>query len=182
MLRRGWTFLAGLFTGLLATGLLLLFLSEPRGHPVRLRPPPTPGLVRVHVAGAVATPGVYELPPASIVQQALEAAGGPLEQAALEAVNLASPVEDGQQIFIPLRRAEVDDPEPHPTSASNRININAATAPELEQLPGIGPSLAQKIVEHREAHGPFLRLEDLLAVSGIGAAKLAQIEDLIILP
>jgi competence protein ComEA len=182
MLRQGWTFLAGLFTGLLSTGLLLLFLSEPRGHPVKLRPPPTPGPVRVHVAGAVATPGVYELPSTSIVKQALEAAGGPLEQAMLDSVNLASPVEDGQQIIIPLRRADADEPEPHAPLGSNRININAATAPELEALPGIGPSLAQKIVEHREAHGPFLRLEDLLAVSGIGPAKLAQIEDLITLP
>jgi competence protein ComEA len=182
MLQKGWTFLAGLFTSLLSTGLLLLFLSKPRGHPIELQPPPTPGLVRVHVAGAVATPGVYELPAASIVKQAIEAAGGPLDQAALEAVNLASPVEDGQQIFLPTRQADVDDPEPSAAVSEDRIEINAATAPELEQLPGIGPSLAKKIVEYRKTHGPFLEPEDLLSVSGIGTAKLAQIEGLIILP
>lgn len=182
MLQRGWTFLAGLLTGLLSAGLLLLFLAEPRGHPVELREPAPPGPVHVHVAGAVATPGVYELPAHTIVEQALEAAGGPLEEAALEALNLAAPVEDGKQIFLPLRKAEPVDPQPQPGLDKDRININAATAPELEQLPGIGPALAQNIVDYREAHGPFLELEDLLAVSGIGEAKLQQIRDLITLP
>jgi competence protein ComEA len=182
MLQRGWTFLAGLFTGLLSTGLLLLFLTEPSGHPVELRPPPTPGPVRVHVAGAVATPGVYELPAHAIVEQAIEAAGGPLGEAELDVLNLAAVIEDGEKIYLPSKEVDAVGPSLQRAPAEEGININAATAPELEQLPGIGPALAQNIVDYRETHGPFLKLEDLLEVSGIGPAKLEQIQDLISLP
>ena len=183
MLQRMSTFLAGLLTGLLSTSLLLLLLSEPRGLPIELHPPPTPCPIRVHVAGAVAQPGVYELQNGSHAQQAIEAAGGPLEGAVLDLVNLASPLEDGQQVYIPIE----DDPPPViPTSVPtlNRvtgelININTATEAELESLPGIGPSLAQKIVEWRETHGPFLKPEEIIQVSGIGQSKLEQIMDLI---
>ena len=183
MLQRLSTFLAGLLTGLLSTGLLLLLLSEPRGLPIELHPPPTPGPIRVHVAGAVAQPGVYELPNESHAQQAIEAAGGPLEGAVLDLVNLASPLEDGQQVYVPIE----DDSSPViPTSVpaftqvtGELININTATDVELESLPGIGPSLAQKIIEWREINGPFLNPEDLIQVSGIGQSKLELIKDLI---
>jgi competence protein ComEA len=175
-------FLAGFMTSLLATGLLILFLSEPRGHPVQLKPVPSPLPLKVHVAGAVLHPGVYELPPQSLVQQAIDAAGGPLESAILDVVNLAAQLENGQQIYIPLKDETQSNPILLPSATVNRqkqININTATAPELETLPGIGPSLAQKIVSYRETHGPFLKPDDLLNVAGIGPAKLEQISALI---
>ncbi len=118
-----------------------------------------------------------------IVAEAIEAAGGPLEEAILDIVNMAATLEDGQQIYVPVK----DDTSPEtytsvpifvPASAE-RININTVSTAKLESLPGIGPSLAKKIVEFRETHGPFLKIEDLLRVSGIGPSKLDEIKDLI---
>jgi competence protein ComEA len=183
MLHKISVFLGGLFTGLLATGLLILFISEPRGTPVVLHPPPTPGPVTVHVAGAVVNPGVYELPSGSIVSQAIEDAGGILDSAAVDWINLAETVSDGQQITVPLlQESEEQINVPGPESeivTKDPININTATAPELERLPGIGPSLAQKIVDYRDENGPFQKAEHILRVSGIGPSKFEQIQDLI---
>jgi competence protein ComEA len=183
MLQKLGTFLGGLLSGLLATGLLILFISEPRGTPVVLEPPPTPGPIRVHVAGAVANPGVYELPDGSITRQAIEKAGGALDNAAMDRINLASTLSDGEQITVPIQ-VDASDPtsiaRPETNaSAHDLLDINTATAPELERLPGIGPSLAQKIVEYREKYGPFGKVEDITHVSGIGSAKFDQIRDLI---
>lgn len=183
MLRSSRTFLAGLMIGLIFSGILLLVISEPRGRPIKLLPPPTPESLRVHVAGAVAEPGVYILPMEAIVAQAIEAAGGPLEEAILDMVNMAAVLENGQQIFVPVKGDSPSETYPSvpitvPASAE-KININAAPASKLESLPGIGPSLAKKIVEFRETHGPFVTIEDLLNVSGIGPAKLEGIKDLI---
>jgi competence protein ComEA len=183
MIRGSRTFLAGLMTGLISSGVLLLVISEPRGHPIELLQQPTPESLRIHVAGAVTQPGVYMLPFGSIVEKAIEAAGGPLEEAVLDMVNMAAYLEDGQQIFVPTKGDP--SPEAYPTdsifisTSAERININTAPTSELETLPGIGPSLAKKIVEFRETHGPFLEIEDLLKVSGIGPAKLEGIQDLI---
>ncbi|MEJ2607156.1 MAG: ComEA family DNA-binding protein [Anaerolineales bacterium] len=183
MLQKLGTFLGGLLSGLLATGLLILFISEPRGTPVVLEPPPTPGPIRVHVAGAVANPGVYELPDGSIARQAIEKAGGALDNAAMDRINLASTLSDGEQITVPIQ-VDASDPtsiaRPETNaSAHDLLDINTATAPELERLPGLGPSLAQKIVEYREKSGPFGKVEDITHVSGIGSAKFDQIRDLI---
>ncbi len=101
MLRRSATFVFGLLTGLFAAGLLYLLVSKPRGQPVQLGPVPTPLPLRVHVSGAVLHPGVFELPPGSIVKQAIEAAGGPSPQASLERLNQAAMVQEGQLITIP---------------------------------------------------------------------------------
>jgi competence protein ComEA len=167
--------------GLIFSGILLLVISEPRGQPIELLPPPTPESLRVHVAGAVTEPGVYLLPMEAIVSQAIEAAGGPLEEAILDMVNMAAPLENGQQVFVPVQGDTSSETYPSvpifvPASVE-KININTAPAAKLESLPGIGPSLAKKIVEFRETHGPFLRIEDLLNVSGIGPAKLEGIKD-----
>jgi competence protein ComEA len=183
MIQRAGPFLAGLLTGLLAAGLVWLMIAEPRGLPITLEPPPTEAPLHVHVTGAVLNPGVYTLSPGSIVQDALDAAGGALPGAVVEAVNLAAPVQPGEQIFVPQPQT------PRPTSlaapssqsAAGLVNVNTATAPELDLLPGIGPALAQNIIDYREAHGPFASPEDLLDVPGIGPAKLEQIRDLIIL-
>ena len=183
MLRWWPSFAAGLLTGLLAAGLVLLLTSRPPKYAIELLPPPTPAPLRVHVAGAVGTPGVYELPVGARVREALEAAGGPAEEADLDRVNLAAPLEDGQQVFIPAQSegsSAALPPAASPApSIEGTININTATASELEALPGIGPSLAEKIVAYRLEHGLFNEPEDLLQVSGVGPAKLEQIRDLI---
>ncbi len=190
MARWGMSFLAGVLTGLLAAGLLLLLTAPPRGRPVELKPPPTPGPLRVHVAGSVRQPGVYELPRGAIVLDALEAAGGPAPQARLEAINLAEPLQDGTRVFIPGAEAGGAAPaqapalEPAEPTAETQgpIDPNTATAAELERLPGIGPVLAQNIIDYREAYGPFTRAEDLLKVPGIGEARLEQIRPYLALP
>jgi len=180
MIRRAGIFVAGLLTALLAAGLVVLLISPDRGQPIRLLAPPTPRPIRVHVTGAVAQPGVYPVPQGAIVQDALHAAGGPTDEAALDAVNLAQPIQDGERLYFPTQ-SEVAGAEatafPAITdagdeSAGDRLDLNQATAPELEMLPGIGPSLAQKIVDFRDQHGRFGTVEDLLNVPGIGPAKL----------
>ncbi len=185
MFRRIGSFLGGLLTGLLVTGLLWIFISEPRGLPVELQPLPSRSPLKIHVAGSVINPGVYTLAPGSITQDAIDAAGGLTMDAVLITMNLAAPLEDSQRIFIPAyEESSTTLPTSPPMSSLNNgeiINVNSATAPELESLPGIGPSLAQKIVDYRETYGPFLQLEDLLKVSGIGPAKFEQIQDLITL-
>jgi competence protein ComEA len=180
MLQRGGNFLAGLLIGLLSTALILLLTSPPRGQPVQLLPALTPLPLRVHVSGAVQRPGVYELSPGSIVEQAIQAAGGSLPSADLESLNLAAALEDGQQVVVPLPG---EDPPPTGQNGGGElIRINTATAAELEELPGIGPVLARNIVEHRQAHGPFATPEDLLNVSGIGPSTLESIRELILVP
>jgi len=182
MLRRSVTYLFGLLTGLLAAGLLYLMVSKPRGQPIQLAPVPTPMPVRVHVSGAVVHPGVFELPPGSIVKQAIEAAGGPSPQASLERLNQAALVQEGQLITIPTlvpTPGGTPLPASAPASDPSLVNINLADAPELDRLPGIGPALAQEIVRYREANGPSTVVDDLLNVPGIGPAKLAQVRDLV---
>jgi competence protein ComEA len=111
----------------------------------------------------------------------VEAAGGATEEADLERINLALPVTDGQQVHVP--RIGEDSSPVQPSSgqpATSRVNINTADAATLESLPGIGPALAQRIVEYRQAHGPFERIEDVMDVSGIGTATFEGIQDLLV--
>lgn len=188
MFQRAGTFLAGIFSGLLAAGILFLLISEPRGQPVMLSPAPTPEPLQVYVTGAVRAPGVYALRQGARRQDAILAAGGPNEGALLDGINLASPIQDGEQIHVPLLEEtasaqQSDSPLIRTPSIQSRLlNVNTATASELELLPGIGPALAKEIVEYRRLHGPFRRPEDLLAVSGIGPAKLDLIQNLISVP
>jgi competence protein ComEA len=134
----------------------------------------------VHVSGAVNTPGVYALANGSIVQDAIDSAGGATLDASFETINLAAPLHDGQLITI-ARVSEVTPvSQPAPGTPSQKININTARETDLESLPGIGPSLAAKIIEFRQQNGPFSTLDDLLQVSGIGTSKLAQIEEFIV--
>lgn len=179
------TLVSGVFIGLLAAGLLRLLVAEPRGSPVTLSPPPTAEPVYVHVSGAVAAPGVYPMPLGSMVRDALAAAGGPLPEASLDRLNLAARLQDGQQVLVPLLPSPLPSPggTTDPTSSTaGLLSLNAATADQLEALPGIGPVLAQNIVAYREAHGPFARIEDLLRVPGIGPSKLSQIEPYLSVP
>jgi competence protein ComEA len=139
--------------------------------------------VVVDVTGAVANPGVYELPAGARVHAAVEAAGGAGADADLAAVNLAAPLVDGAQVYVPVagappRAGAPPGPAP-PTTAPGPLDLNRATAEELDALPGIGPSTAQAIVAHREEHGPYASVDALEDVRGIGPAKLDAIRDLV---
>lgn len=144
--------------------------------------------VLVHVLGAVVSPGVYSLPSGSRVADALSGAGGTLPGAVLGQMNLAKPLFDGEQV-----RVEAEAPVPLSTdsrpSASESvtpkgeqpglINVNTASASQLESLPYIGPSKAAAIVAYRQQHGAFASVEDLLKVPGIGQATLAKFQHLV---
>jgi len=121
--------------------------------------------VVVHVAGRVKEPGLIRLPSGSRVADAIDAAGGAVKERDLDSVNLARVLVDGEQIQVG-GAAE---------SGDGGININSASASELEDLPGVGPVLAQRIVEWRTTNGPFASIDDLGQVSGIGAAVLEQV-------
>jgi len=158
-------------------------------------PTATPGPMRVYVSGAVAHPAVYALPPGSIIDDAVRAAGGFTAAADPVAINLAAPVAEGMQIYVPTQAEGA--PTPPPVSApaatvaveggsrlgsvttAGLININQATATELEMLPGIGPTMAANIVAHREANGPFATIEAIMDVPGIGEGRFAEMKDLI---
>ncbi|WP_134700112.1 helix-hairpin-helix domain-containing protein [Ammoniphilus sp. YIM 78166] len=132
----------------------------------------------VDVKGAVHRPGVYELASSSRVYQALEASGGMLAEAETRAVNLAKTLQDGEMVYIPLKGEE---PLPMPSvssgKAGSRVNINTATAEELDQLPGIGAVKAAAIVEYREKQGRFEREEDLKKVTGIGDKLFEKVKE-----
>lgn len=151
-------------------------------------PTPTPGPLRVYICGAVRSPDVYPLPAGSIVRDALMAAGGPAEGADLTRVNLAREVHDQDYIYIPTKGEAsiptVAAPAATPTSAAVTrgggsvapvypLDLNSAALEELETLPGIGPVLAQRIIDHR----PYASLEELLNVPGIGPATYEKIKD-----
>lgn len=180
-----------LFFGLIVVALAAVVLFQilrPSSQPIMLStstPLPSPEAtptarpLRVYVSGAVQHPDVYTLPPDSIVKDAVLAAGGPAGDADLDRINLAASVADGQQIYVP-RQGEEDLPLQTfsgQRSSDFRVNINTADAAALETLPGIGPALAQRILEHRQAHGPFLRVEDIMEVSGIGKATFEKLSD-----
>ena len=151
-------------------------------------------VIVVHVAGEVNVPGVYSLAAGSRMVDALDAAGGPTNRADLEVINLATPITDATQIYVPARnqtaRPTFRRPQPGVNGGVNSgatgqtddqqggvININRASAAELEQLPGVGPATAQAIIDYRTSNGPFATPEDLLEVKGIGPAKFASMRN-----
>ena len=126
----------------------------------------------IHVAGEVRRPGVYPIAPGARVIQAIRRAGGPTSRADLSALNLAAMLQDGQQVLIPARAPKG---APAATGAGKRsgpLSLSSATAEDLEALDGIGPTLAQRIVEWRTAHGGLASVDQLLDVPGIGPARL----------
>lgn len=154
------------------------------------------GQIVVDVDGAVAHPGLYKLPPDSRVQAALAAAGGLSPQADVHRINRAAKLHDGQKLYV-LSQGESTPPlaassgqgcegqactsaeggvAGSDTEGQGLVNINTANAAQLTQLPGVGPAIAQKIIDYRTANGPFTSVDDLTKVPGIGAAKLAQIK------
>jgi competence protein ComEA len=135
-------------------------------------------LVTVDVAGAVTSPGVYALPGNARVIDAIKAAGNSLAGTDLSDLNLARVIRDGEQIYVaPTEKTKVPIGRKFPTkkaTPTGPLNINRATAKQFEKLDGVGPVLAKRIVAYRAANGPFITLEDLDKVSGIGPAKFAQ--------
>jgi competence protein ComEA len=164
--------IVGLLAGLLIAGGIKLTSKLPEGDPVTLLPTSTPNSIVVYITGAVAKSGVYTLPDGSRVQDLIDAAGGFIPGAKEDQINLAALLWDGAQIIVPGMNDEGH-------ISSGRININSATAEELETLPGIGRTAAQSIVEYRIQHGPFQTIQDIQNVPGIGPATFDKIKDLI---
>ena len=157
----------------------------------------TPQIITVQVAGAVKNPGVYRLKYGSRINDGLVAAGGATSAANLDVINLATVLNEGEQIYVPKRGEKPHVITNRPQAggvggaagaggaggvggatngaALQQININLASVVELEQLPGVGPATAKAIVAYREKFGAFLKVEDLLKVRGIGPAKLSEI-------
>ena len=131
----------------------------------------------VHVAGAVVTPGVYDLDDGSRIRDAIAAAGGPVDGADINALNLAEKLSDGQKVVVP-RVGEVLQAAGSP-SEGGKINLNLATKAQLEELPSVGPVLAQRIIDHREKKGRFTSVRQLMEVEGFGPKKFEALKDLI---
>jgi competence protein ComEA len=174
----------GVVCGLLGAGLLLLATSEPRGEPIKLIPPPTPAPILVHIAGAVNEPGVQEMPVGARVKDAIDKCGGLSDQADSNLINLALPLEDGMQIWVPAVQSDERYPPASGGSFSNHevepagqlININTASKAELETLSGIGPVLAGAILQFRQENGPFEKTSDIQLVAGIGPVTYEKIK------
>lgn len=138
------------------------------------------GDVTVHVAGAVAHPGVYRLRKGERVDDAVRRAGGAGRRADLSAVNLAAVLEDGRQILVPTRAPAGAPPAPGAVAGpSAKVNLNTATAEQLDTLAGVGPATAAKILAFREEHGGFGSVEELADVPGIGERRLEALRDLV---
>ena len=178
---------AGVLFGLFIAVLVWVVARNPSGQAVTLRPVPTEKPIVVQVSGAVPRPGVYALAQGSRVQDAISAAGGFLAEAEKTGINLARALEDGEQLDIPYVEGSSPVIIDAPTevvvgtapSSTELININTASATELDTLPGIGPTTAQKIIDYRQLNGPFLAKEDIVNVSGIGPGTYERIKDLI---
>ncbi|NPV90210.1 MAG: ComEA family DNA-binding protein [Firmicutes bacterium] len=165
------------------------YLSPP--PPLSVNPGPEAGtVVKVHVAGAVDRPGLYEFPAGSRVMDAVEKAS-PAPDADINRLNLAAVLNDGQKVQVP-QKGEVTGPavgdgsnqgdgnrNGTSVSANGLVNLNTASLAELDRLPGIGPTLAQRIIDYRQQKGGFRRIEDVKNVSGIGDKLFLQIKDLI---
>jgi competence protein ComEA len=163
-------------------------------------PTSTPSPLRIYVTGEVNAPDVYYLPAGSIIRDAVQAAGGSTAKADLLAVNMAQELRDQQQITIPAKTEDRPTPLPvdggvpptpvpetpvldQPESIQSnpapgqKININLASVSELTTLPGVGPSIGQRIVDHRTEHGPFAAIEGIMDVKGIGPATFEKMKD-----
>jgi competence protein ComEA len=179
----------GILVGLFLAGGIWVATRAPSGESVELRAAPTAEPLRVHVAGAVVRPGVYELGENSRVEDAVEAAGGFVVEADKNALNLAAKLDDGERLDIPYVAGFIPEETEgfvvitegttSPLAGEDLININTATFEELDTLPGIGGTYAQRIIDYRTEHGPFATIDDILNVPGIGSATFAEIKDMI---
>jgi len=192
-------FLVG--AGMMLVGLTLFKQTQPA--PIIISPPEptptavpteTPGPMQVFVNGAVVQEAIYTLPAGSLAQDAIEAAGGFADDANVTVVNLAQPMFNGAQVYVPfnvennatptaviLTESEAVNSTGKQTSlsAEGMVNINSADATQLETLPGIGASTAEKIIAFRDENGRFATIEDIMNVPGIGEGKFDQLQELI---
>jgi competence protein ComEA len=171
----------------IAAILALVYVRARDNHhdapPIIVSGPATPAAIVVSVDGAVTRPGAYDLPGGARVRDAIAAAGGPSAAADLRNVNLAHRLRDEEKVVVPSRVAE---PTRAPASSGTRapvsavaVNINTATASQLEALPSIGPVLAGRIIAYREEHGPFQSVDDLAKVDGISRRIVEQLRPLV---
>jgi competence protein ComEA len=151
--------------------------------------PAAPRLV-VDVVGAVRRPGLYRLPPGARIADAVVRAGGFRRAADKEAINLAAPLADGEQVVVPRRISGSSGSTAHAATgpgaapgagaaATGPVHLSTATLEQLDALPGVGPVTAQKILDYRTEHGAFRSVDELDAVPGIGPARLDQLRDLV---
>lgn len=183
------TLLTGVFFGILAGAFVMLINLRPMGEAIQLPALPTPAPLVVHITGAVLQEGIYPLPAASRLEDAVQAAGGLLESADASQINLAARLTDGQKIVIPEIRSTTEAGSLPPATRSaaqidtapenHLININTATLEELDSLPGIGEGKAAEIIKYRESNGPFDAIEDIQNVPGIGPKIFETIQPLI---
>jgi competence protein ComEA len=171
---------------MLAVGATTAYIrSRPRPVKVSATEATAPAIktrtITVHVAGAVARPGLYDLPESSRVADVIERAGGASQDAVIDDLNLAARLADGQKVMVPRTSPAGSAPAgaTSPPAEGGLININAATAEELDKLPGVGPAMAAKIVEYRKKNGPYTSVDDLDNVPGIGPSKLESVRDLV---
>ncbi len=158
--------------------------EAPHVEAVPLEPVAAPArrtVLVVHVVGAVRAPGLYRLRDGARIADAVRRAGGAVRGADLAAVNLAAPLVDGVQILVPVKAgggsgSAASGPG---ASAGGIVSLSSATVDELDELPGIGPVTAQKIVDYRSEHGPFASVDDLDAVPGIGPTRVEQLRELV---
>ena len=165
--------------------------SEPEiAAPLEPVAAPAPSRLVVHVVGAVRRPGLYRIRDGARVADAVARAGGATHKADLGGLNLAAPLVDGTQVLVPARihvasdpRAEGSDGEIEASSSSGiaaqKVSLATATAEQLDELPGVGPVTAQKILDFRTEHGFIRSVDDLDAVPGIGPARIEQLRDLV---
>ena len=139
-------------------------------------------LITVDVKGAVKSPGIYDLPVGSRVNDAVQKAGGLTEQADSKSLNLAQKVSDEALVYVPTKGEEVASQQagsgaPSSTSKDKKVNLNKASLEELKQVKGLGGKRAQDIIDHREANGKFKSVDELKKVSGIGAKTIEKLKD-----
>ena len=176
---------ASAFLAFVSVALFLVLLDRDSAPPIVIEGDPSLIEIAILIEGAVATPGIYRLSADARLADAVAAAGGFTAGADVTDLNLAARLDDEQKIVIPflgtdpgvspIARPQSDDD----AATSDLIDINTATAGELEELPGIGPVLAERIVAYRDANGPFTRVEELARVEGISLAMVDEMRDLI---
>jgi competence protein ComEA len=161
-------------------------LQVPRRPALQVTTPaasPGPALIKVHVVGAVVSPGVYQLTADARVEDALGAAGGPDAAADVSALNLAAPLKDGQQLSIPQTGTAAPDPGPPslyaPPALPAKIDLNSASLADLDTLPGVGPVTAQKLLDYRTKQGRFTAVEELKDAKLVNAPTYERIKDLV---
>jgi competence protein ComEA len=185
--RRRIAFVAVVIIGVLVlAGRVLLRPSHASTVPPPLRVARAPGPAKaerlyVDVVGAVRRPGLYRVARGARVADAVARAGGPTRKAELELVNLAALLADGEQVVVPRRGATTvaSGSGGSASAPSGPVHLNTATLEQLDELPGVGPVTAQKIIDYRTQHGGFGSVDELDAVPGIGPARLADLRSLV---